>query len=103
MCCMYCINIVMSFTKNLSHQRPLIDLSFENRKGSSLTILIPRQPVFVIQAFMAPFRVVNPRKKVTVPSIQIASIICSSRNLISYLLFSLFYPFHDFDLYTINI
>ena len=63
MCCMHCINIVMSFTKNLSYQRPLIDLSFENRKGSSPTILIPRQPVFVIQAFHGPLSCSEPKKR----------------------------------------
>ena len=63
MCCMHCINIVMSFTKNLSYQRPLIDLSFENRKGSSPTILIPRQSVFVIQAFHGPPSCSEPKKK----------------------------------------
>ena len=32
---------------------------------------------------MAPFCVISPSKKVTVPNIEIAPIICSSRNLIS--------------------
>ena len=39
---MYCIKNVLSFTKNLSYQRRLIDLTFENRKECSVIILIPR-------------------------------------------------------------
>ena len=81
---MYCIKNVLSFTKNLSYQRLLIDLTYENRKECSVIILIPRKTVFVIQAFHGLLSCNEPKlyTKVTDLNIKISSITCSSRNLI---------------------